>query len=184
MKIKVNLFDRQLMREYYSILSVIGLVLSFVLIFKGVPDEHKLIAAVIFGSALVIIYIFLWIRANVIQKVIIEVNNSLLEIKVGDIFEENGLKVIAFNEYFDTIVDNKIISERSLNGLYIKNVVDDVDKKVKSLNGVFNIIDGVTDKLSALTEVISDSIILFFRGLFKKKKKKIDNEGKEDDTDE
>ena len=128
MKIKVNLFDRQLMREYYSILSVIGLVLSFVLIFKGVPDEHKLIAAVIFGSALVIIYIFLWIRANVIQKVIIEVNNSLLEIKVGDIFEENGLKVIAFNEYFDTIVDNKIISENSLNGLYIKNVVDDVDK--------------------------------------------------------
>ena len=53
----------------------------------------------------------------------------------------------------------------------LETIVDDVDRKVQSLNGVFKIVDGVTDKLSALTEVISDSIILFFRGLFKRKKK-------------
>ena len=52
----------------------------------------------------------------------------------------------------------------------LETIVDDVDRKVQSLNGVFRIVDGVTDKLSALTEVISDSIILFFRGLFKRKK--------------
>ena len=53
----------------------------------------------------------------------------------------------------------------------LETIVDDVDRKVQSLNGVFRIVDGVTDKLSELTEVISDSIILFFRGLFKRKKK-------------
>ena len=53
----------------------------------------------------------------------------------------------------------------------LETIVDDVDRKVQSLNGVFRIVDGVTDKLSALTEVISDYIILFFRGLFKRKKK-------------
>lgn len=127
MKIKVNFFDRQLRREYYSILSVIGLVLSFILIFKGVPDEHKSIAAVIFMSLLIIIYIFLWIRANTMQKIKLEMNNSVLEIKLGDIFEEKEFKVIAFNEYFDTQVDEKVISSNTLNGKYIKEKVDDIN---------------------------------------------------------
>ena len=39
----------------------------------------------------------------------------------GDIFKRDGIKVIPFNEYFDTTVDNKIISEISLNGQYINN---------------------------------------------------------------
>lgn len=127
MKVKVNFFDRQLRREYYSILSVISLIISFILIFKGVPDEHKSIAAIIFGSILVIIYIVLWIRANMMQKIRLEVNNSVLEIKVGDIFEEKEFKVIAFNEYFDTQVDEKIISSKTLNGKYIKGKVDDIN---------------------------------------------------------
>lgn len=57
----------------------------------------------------------------------------------------------------------------------VEGIVDDVEGKVKSLSGVFNIVDSVTDKLSALTEVISDSIILFIKGIFKRKKKKIDS---------
>ena len=61
----------------------------------------------------------------------------------------------------------------------LETIVDDVDRKVQSLNGVFRIVDGVTDKLSALTEVISDSIILFFRGLFKRKKKNVKEEEEE-----
>ena len=66
----------------------------------------------------------------------------------------------------------------------VEKIVDDVDDKVRSLNGVFNIVDTVTDKLSALTEVISDSIILFIKGIFKKRKKKVASEEKEDDVDE
>lgn len=133
MKIKVNFFDRQLRQEYYSILSVIGLFLSFILIFTGVPDEYKIIAAVIFGSSLIITYIVLWIRANMMQKIKLEVNNSILEIKVGDIFEEKDFKVIAFNEYFDTQVDEKVISSNTLNGKYIKGKVDDIDNLDKSI---------------------------------------------------
>ena len=65
----------------------------------------------------------------------------------------------------------------------LEEIVDDVDRKVQSLNGVFRIVDSVADKLSALTEVISDSIILFFRGLFKRKNKNIskEEEKKEDE---
>lgn len=64
----------------------------------------------------------------------------------------------------------------------VGEIIEDVDNKVKSLNGVFSIVDTVTDKLSALTEVLSDSIILFVRGLFRRKKKK-DIEIEEEDYD-
>lgn len=69
----------------------------------------------------------------------------------------------------------------------VGEIVDDVDEKVKSLNGVFSIVDSVTDKLSALTEIISDSIIVFVKGIFKRKKKKIEameTEGNEDEKEE
>jgi hypothetical protein len=49
-----------------------------------------------------------------------------VNIKQGDIFEANGWKVIAFNEYFDTTVDDKIIAQNSLNGKFIDNYVSDV----------------------------------------------------------
>lgn len=134
MKRKIQLFDKQLIKEFYGILSVLSLICSFIFIFAEVPTECKVSAAIIFILILIVIYIVLWRKANKLENVEIKINNSFIEVKIGDIFQENGLKVIAFNEYFDTIVDNKIISERSLNGLYIKNVIDDIarlDKLIK-----------------------------------------------------
>ena len=46
-----------------------------------------------------------------------------MEVKIGDIFSESDFKVIAFNEYFDTQVDNKIIAESTLNGMYIRDYI-------------------------------------------------------------
>lgn len=128
MKKKIKLFDKQLMKDYYGILSVLSLICSFIFIFTEVPNGCKITAAIIFIFILIVIYTVLWVKANKLEKVEIKINNSVIEVKVGDIFQENGLKVISFNEYFDTIVDNKIISESSMNGLYIKNVFDDIDK--------------------------------------------------------
>jgi hypothetical protein len=62
----------------------------------------------------VIIYIYDWRKANKLNSVEIDIEGTTVCIKEGDIFEEDGLKVIAFNEYFDTLVDNKIINEVSL----------------------------------------------------------------------
>jgi hypothetical protein len=128
MKRKIQLFDKQLIEEFYGILSVLSLICSFVFIFAEVPTKCKVTSAIAFVFLLIVIYVVLWRKANKLDKVEIKINNSVVEVKVGDIFQENGLKVIAFNEYFDTIVDNKIISEKSLNGLYIKNVVDDITR--------------------------------------------------------
>lgn len=53
----------------------------------------------------------LWRRANRLRQVNIKIGVTTLIVKSGDIFEEDGLKAIAFNEYFDTTVDDKIIAK-------------------------------------------------------------------------
>ena len=63
----------------------------------------------------------------------------------------------------------------------VQEIVDDVDEKVKSLNGAFGIIDKVTDKISVFTDVLSDSVVLFIKNLFKKGKKKISERKEEED---
>lgn len=67
----------------------------------------------------------LWIKANNTKDIKLDIEGSQVIIKTGDIFEENGLKVIAFNEYFDTQVDDKIIANKSLNGIFIKKYFED-----------------------------------------------------------
>lgn len=68
----------------------------------------------------------MWVRANLSNNVKLKINNSTVRVRVGNIFEEGELKVIPFNEYFDTRVDNRIISESTLNGIYINQLVEDV----------------------------------------------------------
>ena len=70
-------------------------------------------------------------------------NNNIIEIGEENIFSSNHdeFKVIAFNEYFDTKVDDIIISSKTLNGKYIKKKYDDVsilDKKIETVNLHYN----------------------------------------------
>ena len=64
----------------------------------------------------------------------------------------------------------------------MEQVVDDINTKVSSLNGVFSIIDATTDKLALLSDRMVDSISLIIRKLFAKKKK--NNKEKENNDDE
>lgn len=57
------------------------------------------------------IYIGLFIYYKNYKKVTLVINNTIVKIFFGDIFKMPGKKIIAFNEYFDTIVDEKIIKK-------------------------------------------------------------------------
>ena len=82
------------------------------------------------GAIVIIIafYIVSLIRANTLKKIKLNIKGSDFIIKQGDIFLQEGLKVINFIEYFDTIVDNKIIAKNSLNGKFITEKVKDLEK--------------------------------------------------------
>lgn len=118
---KVSLFDRQLVKSFKEKISTLSTVLSLFLIFVEIPAEKKAIAGGVFVLALLIFYLVLWRSANKLKLVELDIEGSKVTIKSGDIFSEGGLKVIAFNEYFDTVVDDRIISAHSLNGIFIKH---------------------------------------------------------------
>ncbi|MFR5135222.1 MAG: macro domain-containing protein [Acutalibacter sp.] len=116
---KVKLWNKKLWKEYYAVLSVISVIASFVFLFIDIPDKSKLCCLIAFFIMLVIAFLVMWRRANELKKVSLKINNSTLEIETGDIFSEKGFKIIAFNEYFDTQVDDVLISKNTLNGNYI-----------------------------------------------------------------
>lgn len=52
------------------------------------------------------------------------------------------------------------------------DILEDVERKSRSLNGLFNVIDGVTDTLSVLSDTVVSSITSIIGKLIPKKKKK------------
>jgi hypothetical protein len=107
---KISFFDRRVIENFLKITSGISATLSLVVLFVDVPTEFKSISGWIFLGLLLLIYIAVWIWSNNLNKIDINVEGTDVTIKVGDIFLQPGLKAIAFNEYFDTQVDNKIIA--------------------------------------------------------------------------
>ena len=57
-------------------------------------------------------------------------------------------------------------------------IMDDVNKKVKSLDGLFSMIDMTTDKLAVLSDRMVDGVTFLIKKLFKQKN------GKEEKIDE
>lgn len=62
------------------------------------------------------------------------INGKPIEIKTGDLFAEEGWKVIPFNDLFDTQVDDVVIAHNTLNGKMIDLVEDDLGGLRSAIN--------------------------------------------------
>lgn len=82
----------------------------------------------------IVLYISLWLYLNTTKKVTFRINGTKIIVKEGNIFEEPGKKVIAFNEYFDTTVDDEIIAKGSLNGVFVEKytIKKDLDEYIEA----------------------------------------------------
>lgn len=131
---KVNCFDKRIINQFLAYLSGISVVLSLIFIFIEIPAEKKLTLGGFFLILLFVVYFVLWLRSNSLEQVNLNIEGSDVSVKNGDIFEQPGFKAIAFNEYFDTQVDDKVISRESLNGLFITErlgvPIDELDKHI------------------------------------------------------
>ncbi|KRL48031.1 hypothetical protein FD48_GL001299 [Lactiplantibacillus paraplantarum DSM 10667] len=137
----VGFFNKELWRSVSTsggwLFGVIGALLSFC-DFKEMIRSWMLVGFIIF---MIIFYLYKLISANLIRKIGLKVGNSEIVIKQGDIFSDKYynnkkfIKVFAFNEYFDTKVDDEIISHSSLNGQFIDNKVDSVSQLDASIDG-------------------------------------------------
>lgn len=69
----------------------------------------------------------------------IKIRNIDVTITTGDLFKTNGWRVIPFNEYYDTKVDDIVIAKKSLNGIFLNQYVSDisnVEQEIESYVGV------------------------------------------------
>lgn len=135
---KVRLLDNRVFKIFLQITSGVSAALSTLLLFVDIPDGFKTLSLIAFGAVLSAIYIGVWLWSNQLNQVEIKIDGTSVTIRVGDIFMQPGLKAIAFNEYFDTKVDNQIISEASLNGTFIKSHLDiaatELDRKIEDFS--------------------------------------------------
>lgn len=134
--LKVSFFDKRIIKQFLEIAAGISTFLSLVLIFLEIPQPSKLMLGGIFLLILLFVYAGLWSKSNNLEEVNLDIEGSTVTVKKGDIFQQLGFKAIAFNEYFDTQVDEKIISSQSLNGIFIneqlKAPLVDLDKYIES----------------------------------------------------
>ncbi len=151
---KVKFLNKNVRNKFWIYFSVISGIISFVLLFNIIPDENKKCLQY-FGYLtfliIIIIYLIIWYRANKLTNVNIDIDGSTISIKCGDLFSEDGLKAISFNEYFDTVVDDKIISNKSLNGIFIKrffkNNVNELDDFIVANSDASDIVDDKCERI-------------------------------------
>ncbi|MGY5341091.1 macro domain-containing protein [Paenibacillus glucanolyticus] len=146
MKIKVSITDKNLIKEFLYLLSTVSILFSIFSIVLDVEEKHKVFVGVAMIIILLLSYIIMWVRSNLMTKVEIAVDGSKVIVKLGNLFEETGYKVIGFNEYFDTIVDENLISENSLNGIYINNFVDDINQLDRLIEANEKLKDKIVEK--------------------------------------
>lgn len=131
---KVSPLDKRVLNTFYAFLGAISVITSIVFLFVCIEETDKPVAGAVALGMIIIVYIGILIYANVRRSIRLMINNSEVEVYFGDIFEDSAeLKAISFNEYFDTQVDDIIISRLSLNGQFIEkfyarqvDVLDDI----------------------------------------------------------
>lgn len=115
----------------FAILATIQTVFEVSTIsFDSIWGEHNWIIKLllILGLFLFIVVVtFIVIYCMTKKGISLKIRGIKVNIKQGDIFNAAGWKVIAFNEFFDTTVDDRIIAHNTLNGIYIDNYVENLD---------------------------------------------------------
>lgn len=123
---KLRFFNKRLRNNYLKIASILLTVESFILIFIDLSSNIKL--PVLFVSLLIyaFLYIAMYLQARTIVKREIDLGNTKITVKFGDLFDEEGLKVISCNEFFDSQVDGALISSKTLHGKVMTEYITDI----------------------------------------------------------
>ncbi len=97
-------------------------------------------------------------------------------------FLQELLPIVIYVLLIILLVIGIILGVKAISALgKVEKVVDDVNKKVESLNGFFSIIDFTTDKIVSLSNRLIDGIAMAFSRLFSRKKKNKESKVKENE---
>jgi len=130
---RVPFYDRTLLRKYLEVLGVASTIVAL-LAFVGISQGYAVNfmgLTFLFFILLGAIFFYMWWSANRIQCVNLKINNTKVHIAEGDIWSlyekepedrKGEITVITVNDFFDTIVDDRIIASQSLHGQYMTKI--------------------------------------------------------------
>ena len=159
-KNKLNFFDKKLLSLNFSIISAIFLIESFVLSFFEIGNCPKKILFFITIVVIICIYIIIYFHNYSKEQISFSIGNNRITIKFGDIFIEDGIIVAGFNEYFDTLVDEKIIEASSINGQVIKRFINNISSLDKEISNDLNCTNNIVETNSNRSEGKKQFIVL------------------------
>lgn len=127
----------------YIYLSLFSAVITIIGIigFENIIENlwYRIISVVVlFKVSYIIALIVCYFRSNVSIKL---GNDRILVVEYDYLFSKQGVVVIPFNRFFDTVVNDKILNEHSVAGQFIKNCfagnLEELDKQISlALNNV------------------------------------------------
>lgn len=96
------------------------------------------------GLIILSVFILLWIITAVAKAfradhaITLKIKGISVKIEEGDIFKSSNWKLIPFNEFFDTTVDDVVIARNSLNGKFIERLqdIDDLNRKINEVEDI------------------------------------------------
>lgn len=132
-KLKVGFYDRTLWGRFLAVLGIISSLISLVSFFITANDVgiNVLYIAIAFSVGIIILFLGMWFLANRRNHAELRINNTTVEVVEGDIWEllnkeprdrAGEVSVIGVNDFYDVIVDDRIIASSSLHGQYIKRI--------------------------------------------------------------
>lgn len=158
---KVKFYDQTLWKNYLADIGIISSIVTLISFFLTAQDLDADIGIVIviFLGLLFVVFIAKWWKANHLKNVELRINNTKITIREGNIFElldrnvderKGELSVIAVNDCYDIIVDDRIIAAKSLHGQYINRLIG--EGKLEQLDSVIET-DEVLNKPSKRVEI-------------------------------
>lgn len=89
---------------------------------------------VLFLLFLGMLFVRNWCRANWMEHADLVINHTKVHVYIGDIFAQNGLKIIGVNNSIDLTADDVIVSKSTLHGQFIarhQQEIGEIKKAIK-----------------------------------------------------
>ena len=144
----VSFFDKTLWGRFLMVLGVVSSIVTLLSFFVTASDLkfNTVRLACLFCVVVIFIFLFMWLRANKKNHANLKINNTIVNVVEGDIWallekepeqRTEELSVIGVNDFYDVIVDNRIIASSSLHGQYITRInrsgkLEDLNSAIES----------------------------------------------------
>lgn len=138
---KVSIKDENLWKEYCFGIAMISSVVTLISFFCA-PNlgawKWRVTVSIIFILYLLVSFIRKWYCANQTGYARLKINGTKVNVQVGDIFTQEGLKIIGVNNYIDLIADDITISKETLHAKFVMRHENEIDEIKKAINTSFS----------------------------------------------